>query len=290
MKIVVFGNKFRNSFPTEIINFLKSLTDKGVELFFEREFGFSLAAATGFRIDVGNLFTQPHKADLALSFGGDGTLLRTAGHIYANQTPILGINFGHLGFLTDVQGNELLHLSDIILNHEYDIEERIVLHTTTSDGRSFHSVNELTVHKQDISSIINIDAKINGEELNTYHADGLIIATPTGSTAYSLSVGGPILMPESHNLIVAPVASHSLNVRPLVIPDDSRIDLRISARSNQYILASDGDSLPLTTDTTLHIERAEHNLHIIHLKNHSFLKTLKTRLFYGMDKRIDTTC
>lgn len=285
MKIVIFGNKFRNAFPAEITSFLNSLSDKGVELLYEREFGFSLAAATGYRIDVGNLFTTPPKADIALSFGGDGTLLRTAGHIYANQTPILGINFGHLGFLTDVQGNELNHLADIILKREFEIEERIMLHTTTSDGRHFYSVNELTVHKQDISSIINIDTHINGEELNTYHADGLIIATPTGSTAYSLSVGGPILMPESHNLIVAPVASHSLNVRPVVIPDDSCIDLKVTARSNKYILASDGESLSLTTSTTLHIERADHNLHIIHLKNHSFLKTLKTRLFYGIDTR-----
>lgn len=286
MKILVFGNKFRNVFPEELVRFLNSLTDRGVELKFEREFGFGLAAATGYQISVGNLFTTPPTGDLALSFGGDGTLLRTAGYIYANQTPILGINFGHLGFLTDVQSNELARLADIILNKEYDIEERIMLHTTTSDGRHFYSVNELTVHKQDISSIINIGIHINGEELNTYHADGLIISTPTGSTAYSLSVGGPILMPESHNLIVAPVASHSLNDRPLVIPDDTHIDLHVTARSNQYILASDGESLHLTTGTTLHIERAGHNLHIIHLKNHSFLKTLKTRLFYGMDKRI----
>ncbi len=287
MKIVVFGNKFRKEFPAELTAFLNTLTDRGVELLFEREFGFSLAAATGYGIAVGSLFTTPPAADLALSFGGDGTLLRTAGSIYVNQTPILGINFGHLGFLTDVQSNELSRLADIIINQEYDIEERIMLHTTTSDGRNFYSVNELTVHKQDISSIINIDVRLNGEELNTYHADGLIISTPTGSTAYSLSVGGPILMPESHNLIVAPVASHSLNDRPLVIPDDSHIDLHVTARSNQYILASDGESLHLTTGTTLHIERAGHNLHIIHLKNHSFLKTLKTRLFYGMDKRID---
>jgi len=286
MKILVFGNKFRITFPEGLNKFLKSLTDRGVELLFEREFGFSFAAATGYPISVGNLFTTPPAADMALSFGGDGTLLRTAGHIYNNQTPILGINFGHLGFLTDVQGDEMLNLADIIINREFDIEERIMLHTTTSDNRHFYSVNELTVHKQDISSIINIDAHINGEELNTYHADGLIIATPTGSTAYSLSVGGPILMPESHNLIVAPVASHSLNVRPLVIPDDSHIDLIVTARSKQYILASDGDNVPMTTDITLSIERAEHNLHIIHLKNHSFLKTLKTRLFYGMDKRI----
>lgn len=287
MKILVFGNKFRNTFPKEITSFFNSLTAKGVTLLFEKSFGLQLTTTLGYKIAEENLFTILPDADIALSFGGDGTLLRTAGYISSNQTPILGINFGHLGFLTDVQSNELMSLSNIILNGEYDIEERIMLHTTTSDGRHFYSVNELTVHKQDISSIINIDIKINGEELNTYHADGLLIATPTGSTAYSLSVGGPILMPESHNLIIAPVASHSLNVRPLVIPDDSNIDMQVSARSNKYILASDGDSVQMTTDTTIHIERAPFNLHIIHLKNHSFLKTLKTRLFYGMDKRID---
>ena len=287
MKIVVFGNKFRNTFPKDIILFFNSLTTRGVTLMFEQTFGQQISHVMGYEIKQENLFTMLPQADIALSFGGDGTLLRTASYISSNQTPILGINFGHLGFLTEVQSNELMRLADIILNGEYNIEERIMLHTTTSQGRHFYSVNELTVHKQDISSIINIDAQINGEALNTYHADGLLIATPTGSTAYSLSVGGPILMPESHNLIIAPVASHSLNVRPLVIPDDSHIDLQVTARSNKYILASDGDSMQMTTDVTLHIERAPFNLHIIQLKNHSFLKTLKTRLFYGMDKRID---
>lgn len=285
MKILVFGKKLRSDFPADINNFLNTLVSRGVELLFERNFGHQISAATGYAIPESALFTTPPVADLALSFGGDGTLLRTAGRVYDHETPILGINFGHLGFLTTVQADELATLPDLILSHDYYIEDRIMLHTTTYDGRHIYSVNEITVHKQDISSIINIDLRINGEELNTYRADGLIVATPTGSTAYSLSVGGPILTPESHNFIISPVASHSLNVRPLVIPDDAVIDLTVRARGNNYVLSSDVESASLPTTTTLHVRRAPHNLHIIHLRNHSFLQTLKSRLFYGIDNR-----
>ncbi len=285
MKILVFGNTYKREFPNQVKVLFDRLIEGGAELSFEREFGEMLANLWGIDTKTIEMFDKPESGDIALSFGGDGTLLRTAGKIGAMETPILGINFGHLGFLADVNSNALDNLDKILLKKDFVTDDRIVLKTTSSDGRVFYSLNELTVHKQDISSMINIETKLNGEDLNTYHADGLIIATPTGSTAYSLSVGGPILMPDSHNLIIAPAASHSLNDRPLVIPDDFVIELKTSSRSGRYMVSCDGDSCMMNCKIGLKVERAPFNVHIIRMKGHSFFKTLKERLYWGMDKR-----
>ncbi|MCQ2332916.1 MAG: NAD kinase [Paludibacteraceae bacterium] len=285
MKILVFGNEYRNEFPTEVKTFFDSLRNAGAEIHFERAFGEKLCQTWGLNLNNISLFSETQDADIALSFGGDGTLLHTAGMIREREIPILGINFGHLGFLTDVNNNELENLAETLVSGCFETDKRITLKTTTSDGRTFYSLNELTVHKQVISSIINIETRLNGEILNIYHADGLIVSTPTGSTAYSLSVGGPILMPNSHNLIIAPVASHSLNDRPIVIPDDSVIELSISSRNGKYLLSNDNESAMMSCTTTLRMERAPFSVRIIRMSGHSFIQTLKERLYWGIDNR-----
>lgn len=281
MKILIFGNRYKDGFPKGVYDLIIKLKELGADLRFEKTFGLRINEVMNLDLKVNDLFDEVTDANLALSLGGDGTLLRTASAIGSREIPILGINCGHLGFLTDVQEEELSQLAESLVKGRYTTDERVVLKTTTSDGQVMYALNETAVHKQDISSIIKIKTEVNGEELNTFVADGLLVATPTGSTAYSLSVGGPILMPDSHNLIIAPIASHSLNVRPLVIPDDFSIDLHVESRNGCYLMANDGNMSVIENAVSVHIERAEFCVKIVRLDNHSFFKTLKKKLLWG---------
>ena len=304
MQILVFGNKYKLKFIDSVKNLFFNLKERGATILFDKEFADQINKSELLDISSFDTFEDNLSGDIAISLGGDGTLLATANRIGNRQIPILGINLGRLGFLTDVQAHELDNLDDIILNHKYRIEDRMVLRAeinTSEDPKaegyahsSFltphssltdFSLNEIAVLKQDLSSMISIDVQLNGEPLHTYQADGLLVATPTGSTAYSLSVGGPIMMPENHNLIIAPVASHSLNVRPLIIPDDWRIDLKVSSRSHSFLASIDGRSITMPDTTTISISKADHTVRIIRLEGHSFLSTLKTKLMWGADIR-----
>ena len=309
MQILIFGNKYKLKFINSVKDLFFRLQSQGATILFDKEFADQINESGLLDISSFDTFDDDFSADIAISLGGDGTLLATANRIGDRQIPILGINLGRLGFLTNVQTHELDNLDDIILNRKYRIEDRMVLRaeicysppvlggvpnggggqTLNSQLSTLNSVefslNEIAVLKQDLSSMISIDVTLNGEPLHTYQADGLLVATPTGSTAYSLSVGGPIMMPENHNLIIAPVASHSLNVRPLIIPDDWRIDLKVSSRSHSFLASIDGRSIIMPDTTTISISKAQHTIRIIHLENHSFLNTLKTKLMWGADIR-----
>ncbi len=290
MRILVFGNKYKLKFIDLVKDLFFKLKERGATILFDKEFADQINESGLLDITSFATFDNDLSGDIAISLGGDGTLLSTANRIGNRQIPILGINLGRLGFLTDVQAHELDNLDDIILNHKYRIEDRMVLRAEINSQLSTlnsieFSLNEIAVLKQDLSSMISIDVQLNGEPLHTYQADGLLVATPTGSTAYSLSVGGPIMMPENHNLIIAPVASHSLNVRPLIIPDDWRIDLKVSSRSHSFLASIDGRSITMPDSTTISISKANHTVQIIRLENHSFLSTLKTKLMWGADIR-----
>ena len=292
MQILVFGNKYKLKFIDSVKDLFFNLKERGATILFDKEFAYQINESGLLDISSFATFDDDLSGDVAISLGGDGTLLATANRIGNRQIPILGINLGRLGFLTDVQAHELNSLDDIILNHKYRIENRMVLRAeinssplTPNSSHIDFSLNEIAVLKQDLSSMISIDVQLNGEPLHTYQADGLLVATPTGSTAYSLSVGGPIMMPENHNLIIAPVASHSLNVRPLIIPDDWRIDLKVSSRSHSFLASIDGRSITMPDTATISISKADHTVRIISLENHSFLSTLKTKLMWGADIR-----
>jgi len=227
-------------------------------------------------------------ADLALSIGGDGTFLNTAARIGRKQIPILGINTGRLGFLADVSTEDIVPALDAILAKRYRVEERSLLFVETSDGTTFdypYALNEVSVLKQDSSSMMSINASVNGEMVHTYQADGLIVSTPTGSTAYSMSVGGPLVVPQAQNIILSPVASHSLNVRPLIIPDSWIIELEVHSRSQNYLVALDGRSMILEHKTKLRISKADYSVKIIKQMDHTFFDTLKNKLMWGVDKR-----
>lgn len=222
--------------------------------------------------------------DFALSVGGDGTFLTTAATIGNKNIPILGINCGRLGFLADVQTSDVDTILERLIQGQYTLEQRSLLAVTCSEGGHIpypFALNEVAIMKQSLSSMISIDTHVNGELLHTYEADGLVLATPTGSTAYNMSIGGPLMVPQTRGIILSPIASHSLNVRPLVVPDDWQIDLRVRSRNGNYMISIDGRSQIFAEDVTIHIEKANYTIKLVQIGEHNFLKSLKDKLLWG---------
>lgn len=231
---------------------------------------------------------QPIDADLVISMGGDGTFLQTAHAVAAQQLPILGVNTGRLGFLAEISPAEMEATLEEIVAGNFKVEERCVLQLAYSEGTPTlypYGLNEIAVMKQDVSSMISIRVEINGEYLTTYQADGLIINTPTGSTGYALSVGGPVIQPESHVLGIIPVAPHSLTARPVTLMDDVEIVLKVSSRNHRFLVAVDGRSETCSEDITLTIRKAPYHVRVVKRPSSSFFHTLRTKLMWGTDPR-----
>lgn len=226
--------------------------------------------------------------DLVISMGGDGTFLKAACMVGEREIPILGINKGRLGFLADVLPSEIEDVLEHVLRRDYMIENHTVIKLEANgecvDCCPF-ALNDIAVLKRDTASMISIKAYVNGEFLVNYQADGLIIATPTGSTAYSLSNGGPIIVPQSGSLCITPVAPHSLNIRPIVINDTSVIELEVCSRSHNFLVAIDGRSMKLTEGTRLTIRKADYMVKLVKLKNQRYFSTLHRKLMWGADSR-----
>jgi NAD+ kinase len=289
MRIAVFGNIYRSVLLSHIQLLFEYFKDKEVVLLLDKELYEFVNKQGKYCLEQTEIILNDiFEADLALSIGGDGTFLNTAARIGRKQIPILGINTGRLGFLADVSADEILSALDAILDKKYSIQERTLLHVETSDGTTFdypYALNEVSVLKQDSSSMMSITASVNGEKVHTYHADGLLVATPTGSTAYSMSVGGPLVVPEAENFILSPIASHSLNVRPLIVPDTWVFELEVQSRSQCYLVALDGRSKVLELKTKLRITKADYTIKVVKQLNHTFFDTLKNKLMWGVDKR-----
>lgn len=289
MTIAIFGNTFRPTIIAQLKVLFQHFRQQEVRLLLDNQLFEYFKANSECCPDEPLLIeSDDFQADLALSIGGDGTFLTTAARIGAKNIPILGINTGRLGFLADVPGDQLEKALEAILQNQLNIEERTLLRVEVSDQRNMHYptvLNDISILKQDSSSMLTIHATLNGKAFNSYHADGLIIATPTGSTAYSLSVGGPILVPQAKNIILSPIASHSLTVRPLVIPDDWVIDLEVHARSGYYQVSLDGRSTVLEQELRIRITKADYTIKVARQLHHSFVDTLKSKLIWGVDKR-----
>ena len=233
---------------------------------------------------------SPFTADLAVSMGGDGTFLRTAAAIGDRGIPILGINTGHLGFLADVSPERIPEALEAIYNNGQNVVEShsVIAVNCNSDHPlcTFpYALNEVALLKHDNSSLINIRTEINGDLLADYIADGLIVSTPTGSTAYALSVGGPIIAPDSDAFCIAPVAPHSLNVRPFVVKDDVDIRLTVKSRSHRYLLSIDGRSESLSETIEIHLRRARHTVGVVKVEHLKFFDTLRDKMLWGADHR-----
>ncbi len=232
---------------------------------------------------------KPEESDMALSVGGDGTFLRTAASVGNLGIPILGINAGHLGFLADVPLDELQGaLKEILEDGKYTVQHRRLLQLEIQNciqKYQKYALNEISILKRDQSSMVSVSVWIDGTFLNQYDADGLVIATPTGSTAYAMSAGGPILEPQSHCWVIVPIAPHSLTTRPLVIRDSCKIEIEVASRNNIYLVAVDGQTVHLTTQSRLTLFKADHTLGVVRRPDHTFYDTLRNKLMWGRDGR-----
>ena len=227
--------------------------------------------------------------DLLISFGGDGTLLDTVTMIKDSNIPVLGINAGRLGFLANITQEDIVLAVKALKNKDYKLDQRSLLQvkskTLSEIKTSNFALNEITVHKKDSSSMLKIDAFLDNEFLNSYWADGLIISTPTGSTAYSLSCGGPIISPGSNNFVITPVSPHNLNLRPMVVGDQVVIRLRAESRESQFLLTMDSRSVSIENNEEIFISKADFSIKLIELPDHNFFKTIRNKLFWGKDSR-----
>lgn len=227
--------------------------------------------------------------DMALSIGGDGTFLRTAAAVGKSGIPILGINAGHLGFLADVPLEEVEDaLISILINKRYEVEHRSLLHLDILNCQQPYqqnALNEVAILKRDQSSMVSVSVFVDGCFLNQYDADGLAIATATGSTAYAMSAGGPILEPQSNCWVIVPIAPHSLTTRPLVIRDSCELDIQVESRNNIYLVATDGKPVHLTTQSKLHLSKADYQIGVVRRPDRTFFDTLRTKLMWGRDGR-----
>lgn len=226
--------------------------------------------------------------DCLISVGGDGTVLDTITMVGDSGIPILGINYGRLGFLASISKDELSIMVDALVNHTYVIDKRTLIHLDANlplFNNSPFALNEFSIHKRDMSPMIKIHTYLNGEFLNSYWADGLIVATPTGSTGYSMSCNGPILFPDSASFLITPVAPHNLNVRPIVVPDTSIISFEIEGRTDELICAMDARKEIVSKNINLAVKKEEFKAHFIRLNENSYLTTLRNKLTWGLDKR-----
>lgn len=226
--------------------------------------------------------------DCLISLGGDGTLLDTVTLVKDKNIPVLGINFGRLGFLASIGKEELEVAVDALVNGTFVTDKRTLIHLDSNKplfGETPFALNEFAIHKRDISSMIKIHTYLNGEFLNTYWADGLIVSTPTGSTGYNMSCNGPIVFPESGSFVITPVAPHNLNVRPIVIPDNNIISFEIESRNEEFICALDARRELVTKDIQLAVKKEAFSINLIRLNENNFLSTLRDKLAWGLDKR-----
>ncbi len=290
LKFALFGNIYQSRKSANIQKIVELLAERGAEVCMERMF-YDFVVDTGMMKPGGvDVFDDSDfTADFVISLGGDGTLLRAAGHVGAKGVPIVGINMGRLGFLADIVPSETESAIDSLYDGNYAIEEHTVISAET-DGMPLngqhYALNDIAVLKRDTASMITIHAEVNGEYLVTYQADGLIVSTPTGSTAYSLSNGGPIIVPRTGTLCLTPVAPHSLNIRPIVIPDDSEITLTVESRSHNFLTAVDGQSEKCAENTRLTIRKAPYSIKIVKRSSQRYYSTLREKMMWGADTRI----
>ncbi|GAA4050350.1 NAD kinase [Flavobacterium chungnamense] len=293
MKVAIFGQYYQNDTRPIIRDIFLFFNNNNVELVIEEKFLKILYDEEILKKEYKtfNDFKCLNSSfDLLISIGGDGTILRAATYIRDSGIPILGINAGRLGFLAKVQKENIETFLQVVLKKEYTLSERTLLSLECNPENEQinelnFAMNEVTVSRKDTTSMITIDTSLNGEHLNSYWADGLIISTPTGSTGYSLSCGGPVLTPEVKGLVITPIAPHNLNARPLVIPDDTEIKLKVSGREEQYLVSLDSRIATLNNNAELIIRKTPFKINMVEIPNETFLKTLRNKLLWGEDKR-----
>lgn len=287
LRFAIFGNEYQLEKSALIESVLSCLRRRGAEVCVDRVFyeflvgggHLSSSAAAGLSVFDGSDFD----ADFAVSLGGDGTFLKAARRVGVKEVPIIGVNMGRLGFLADVTDGEVEDAVDALYSGRYSIEEHAVIELG-SQGGAF-ALNDIAVLKRDNASMITIHVWVDGEELVTYQADGLVVSTPTGSTAYNLSNGGPVMVPGTGVLCLTPVAPHSLTVRPIVLSDGCVIELCVESRTHSFLVAVDGRSVSFSEGTRLTIRKAGHRVLIVKRVGSSYFGTLRRKMMWGLDVR-----
>ena len=293
MKVAIYGKYYLNSTEPIINDIFVFFNNNGVEMIIESAFLKILHEKKIIQKEY-KTFTS-HKEldssfDMLISIGGDGTILRAAALVGNSGVPILGINAGRLGFLATVQKENIADFMQFIIDKKYTISKRTLLSLSCTPFNEAveeinFAMNEISVSRKDTTSMITIETYLNNEFLNSYWADGLIIATPTGSTGYSMSCGGPILTPDVKGFVITPIAPHNLNARPLVVPDETEIRLKVSGREEHYLVSLDSRITSVKNETILVIKKTPFQINMVEIPEETFLKTLRTKLFWGEDRR-----
>lgn len=296
LRFALFGNEFQSKKSTSVQLVLQRLKQHNAEIYVDKPYYDYLTMGLGMDVRADGLFEGYNvDADYAVSVGGDGTFLKTANRVLSKHIPVLGVNTGRLGFLAEVLPSEFEQALNEIYSGECTFEEHTViqmdtqpeteLSETQSIDDSPYALNDIAILKRDSVSMITIRAFINGDFLMTYQADGLIVSTPTGSTAYNLSNGGPIIVPQSGSLCITPVAPHSLNVRPIVINDTSVVQLVVESRSHNFLVAIDGRSERFDEGTPIIIRKAPYTVRVVKLQSKRYFSILREKLMWGADQR-----
>ncbi len=291
MTIAIYARNTKDNFPDYLERLLKMASAENFSVIVYEPYLQYLSAEFHKQFDTPVFSSSEQliaKADFVISLGGDGTMLETLELVRKSGIPVLGVNTGRLGFLATVYKEDFEKAITLLIQEKYTLDKRELIEldksiTCFSDVN--YALNEFTIHKKESSAMINIDTYVDGVFLNSYFADGLIISTPTGSTAYSLSCGGPIMMPDSDNFILTPIAPHNLNVRPIVISNNKTLSFNVSGRSDEYNVSLDSRSHTIKNNTTLKIKLADFKFNMVCLEGQHFFETLRNKLLWGLDKR-----
>jgi NAD+ kinase len=291
MLVALYNRTFGQDDVPTLLRILKQLDDHNLQMVFYKDFYDRLQPHIQLKCTP-RFFTGrkdlPSNTDMLFSLGGDGTMLDAVCFVGNTNIPLIGVNLGRLGFLAAIPEEEAEAAILSLVKGSYTHEKRSLLHLDSSvplfDGAPF-ALNEFTLHRQDTSSMIRIHTYLNGEFLNTYWADGLIVATPTGSTGYSLSCGGPVVFPQASSFVITPVAPHNLNTRPIVVPDDNVISFEIEGRSEQFLCTLDARTETIHSHVQLAVKKESFQVSLVRPDEHNFLKTIRHKLYWGIDKR-----
>lgn len=289
-KFALFGNVFQPEKSSALSLVIQTLKSKSAFIAMEESFYQFIKQNISLPFKPDEIIhNREFTANFAVSLGGDGTFLKTAEFVGDKKIPIIGINTGRLGFLSDITPDEIEAVLSGISHGKYTIEKRSVLHVISDKDILDiypYALNEVALLKHDNSSMIGIETHVDNHYLNTYQSDGIIVCTPTGSTGYSLSNGGPIIAPSSNSIAITAVAPHSLNIRPVLLNDDCTINFRIHSRNHNFLLSIDGRSLSLPDDTPITIRKASYFIYIVRKYGSDYYDTLRNKLMWGIDKRL----
>ncbi|WP_234734685.1 NAD kinase [Tellurirhabdus bombi] len=290
MKIAIHGRNFTDQTKPFIESMFEELAERQVEVQLSDIYR-TFLDKSGVQHHTTQIYTSHFdvfNADFAISLGGDGTLLEVVTHVGPRNIPIIGINTGRLGFLATVSPKAISAMLDALTSGNYTLDERSLI-SLVSDDDLFGSVpfglNDVTITKTEISSMITVHTYIDGEFLNSYWSDGLIVSTPSGSTGYSLSCGGPVLLPHNENFIITPISPHNLNVRPMVVPDSSHLSFEVQSRSNTFLVSVDSRFRTVDVSTRLSVRKEQFNARLVKMSDDNFLNTLRSKLNWGWDIR-----